>query len=146
MGGRLTSYGETPLAVRAVLRTGHVLIPWTVAVFLMGLRRPRPPLRRLVLRPGMAACGAVTLRLGLNRLLLALMGIGTPTRWVLFRAYLGDGAALVSRAAPAVAGSWLVPVLSGRWCPARGWFDRLGRVLGVSWLALEALNSIRTLF
>jgi hypothetical protein len=146
MGGTFSSFGDSPLPVRAVLRAGYVLIPWTVAVFLMGLRRPRPPLRRLVLRPGMAACGAVTLWLGLKTLLLVLMGVGVPQKWALVRAYMGDGVALVSWAAPAVAGSWLVLVLSGRWRPDRGWFDRSGRVLGASWLVLDALNSIRTLF
>jgi hypothetical protein len=145
IGGNFSYYGETPLAVRMAMRATYVLIPWTVAVFLMRLRRPRPPLRRLVLRPGMAACGAVTLWLGFKTLLLVVM-LGVPQKRPLVKAYLGDGVAIVSWAAPAVAGAWLLLIFSGRWRSDSGWMDRLGRTLGACWLVLEALNSIRTLF
>ena len=145
VGGGLTRYHQAPYAVRLALRATFVLIPWTVAAFLMRLRQPRPPLRRLVLQPGMAACGAVTLWLGFKTLLLVLM-LGVPQQRSLVRAYMGDGALIASWAAPAVAGAWLVLLLSGRWRPDRGWIDRLGRAIGASWLVLEVLNSIRTLF
>jgi hypothetical protein len=145
IGGGFTYYGETPLWVRMAMRATYVLIPWTVAVFLMRLRHPRPPLHRLVLQPGMAACGAVTLWLGFKTLLLVLM-LGVPQKRPLVEAYMGDGVAIVSWAAPAVAGAWLLLMFSGRWRSERGWIDRLGRTLGALWLALEAFNSIRTLF
>jgi hypothetical protein len=145
VGGGFMYYGEAPLAVRIGLRATYVLAPWTVAVFVMGLRHPRPPFRRLMLRPGVAACCAVTAWLGFKILLLMLM-LGVPQQQPLVAAYMGDGVAIASWAAPAVAGSWLVLALSGRWRPDRGWLDRLGRALGAGWLALEALNSIRTLF
>ncbi len=38
---------------------GPLLMPWTVAVVGLRLVAPRPVLRRLVLQPGAAACGAV---------------------------------------------------------------------------------------
>jgi hypothetical protein len=119
IGGTLRLYREAPLAVRMAMKATYVLIPWTVAIFLMRLRHPRPPLRRLVLQPGMAAWGAVTLWLGFKALLLVLM-LGVPQKWPLVRAYLGDGVAIASWAAPAVAGAWLLLVLSGRWRPDRG--------------------------
>src|SRR3954453_7345053 len=111
VGGGLTRYHQAPYAVRLALRATFVLIPWTVAVFLIRLRRPRPPLRRLVLQPGMAACGAVTLWLGFKTLLLLALLLGAPQQRMLVRAYMGDGAAIASWAAPAVAGAWLVLVL-----------------------------------
>ena len=144
--GTFQGYLDPPLALRVALRATYVLIPWTVAVFLIGLRHPRPGLRGLITRPGVAACGAVTVWLGSKALLLALMSVGVPQKRALVRDYLGDGLALVSWAAPAVAGAWLVLALSGRWRPDRGWIDRSGRMLGASWLALEVLNSIRILF
>jgi hypothetical protein len=144
--GNFVGYLNPPLALRMALGATYVLIPWTVAVFLMGLRRPRPELRILFTRPGMAACGAVTVWLGYKTLLLALMSIGFPQKWVLVRDYMGDGVALVSWAAPSVAGAWLVLALSGHWCSEPGWFDRFGRMLGASWLVLELLNSLRILF
>src|SRR4051812_20459100 len=51
IGGALRHYREAPLAVRMAMKATYVLIPWTVAIFLMRLRPPRPPLRRLVLQP-----------------------------------------------------------------------------------------------
>lgn len=144
IGGALRHYRQVPVAVRMSMRATYVLIPWTVAIFLMRLRHPRPPLRRLVLQPGMAACGAVTLWLGFKMLVPVLI-LGVSQQGPVLRAYLGDGVAVVSWAAPAVAGAWLLLVLSGRWRPDRGWLDRLGRALGASWLALEVLNSLPTL-
>ncbi len=93
----------------------------------------------------MAACDAVTLWLGFKTLLLVLM-LGVPQKRPLVKAYLGDGVAIVSWAAPAVDGTWLLLMFSGRWRSERGWIDPLGRTLGALWLALEAFNSIRTLF
>lgn len=145
IGGTFRIYGEAPIAVRIAMRATYVLIPWTVAVFIMRLRHPRPRLRRLILRPGTAACCAVTVWLGFKTLLLMLM-IGVPQQRHLVMAYMGDGVAIASWAAPAVAGAWLVLILSGRWRPNRGWLDLIGMALGVGWLALEVLNSIRTLF
>jgi hypothetical protein len=145
IGGGFRHYGQAPLVVRMAMTATYLLIPWTVAVFLMRLRLPRPPLRRLVFQPGMAACGAVTIWLGFKTLLLVLM-LGVPQQRPLVQAYMGDGLAIVSWAAPAVAGAWLLLIFSGHWRSERGWIDRLGRTLGVCWLGLEAFNSIRTLF
>lgn len=146
IGGNFGGYHDPPLALRMAARAIYALVPWTFAIFLIGLRQPRPPLRRLVLQPGMAACGAVVLWLGFKTLLLLTMMIGVPQkRWLVTR-YLGDGVALVSWAAPAVAGAWLVLALSGRWRPAQGWIDRCGRALGASWLTLELLDGLRILF
>jgi hypothetical protein len=146
LGGNFAGYLNPPLALRLAARAIYVLPPWTVAIFLLGLRQPRPPLRRLILRPGMAACGAVVLWLGFKTLMLMTMMIGVPHKRTLVTYYLGNGVALVSWAAPAVAGAWLVLVISGRWRPVRGWIDRCGRAIGMSWLALEIVNDLRILF
>ncbi len=38
-----------------------------------------------------------------------------------------------------VRGIWLGLAASGRWRPERSWVDRLGRVLGVAWIAITIL-------
>jgi hypothetical protein len=145
MGGGFRGYVPMPLFLRLSLKATYVLTPWTVAILIIRLSPPRPPLRRLVFQPGMAACGAATLWLAFKMsLLLVLTAI--PNKWMFVFMYLGDGVALTSWAAPAVAGAWSVLALSGRWRPERGWIDRSGRLLGASWLVLEALNNIRILY
>ena len=41
-----------------------------------------------------------------------------------------------------VAAIWLVLVLSGRWRTERSWIDRLGRLLGVVWIAAAIAISV----
>jgi hypothetical protein len=45
----------------------------------------------------------------------------------------------VSLCGPAVAAVWLFLALSGRWRPERSWIDRLGRLLGATWIAISLL-------
>lgn len=94
--GGFGGYYGTPYGIWFAVRATLVLIPWSVAIFLIGLRRPRPPLRRVVLQPGMAASTAVTLWLALKTLLLLVMMIGYPVKRRLVSQYLGDGMAIVS--------------------------------------------------
>ncbi len=55
------------------------LMMWTFALFVLGLRQPRPPVRRLVRQPGMAACAAASLIL-----VVQLLGIvPSDLRWAL---------------------------------------------------------------
>ena len=99
IGGGFAYYGDTPLWVRLAMRATYILIPWTVAIFLMGLRHPRPPLQS----SGVPAWDGrlwrkSTLWLGFKTLLLVLM-LGVPQKRPLVKAYMGDGVAIVSWAA-----------------------------------------------
>lgn len=42
----------------------------------------------------------------------------------------------------AVAAVWLVLAISGRWRPEESWIDRLGRALGVTWIAITILAAL----
>lgn len=46
---------------------------------------------------------------------------------------------LATPCGPAVAAAWTVLAVSGRWRPERSWIDRLGRVLGWSWILISLL-------
>ncbi len=46
---------------------------------------------------------------------------------------------VASPSGPAVAAVWLVLALSGRWSPEKSWIDRLGRILGATWLLISLL-------
>ncbi len=43
---------------------------------------------------------------------------------------------------PVVAAVWLLLALSGRWRPERSWIDRLGRVVGATWIVVTLLSTL----
>ena len=133
---------------------------WSIALFGLSLRRPRPDWRRLIRRPGFVACGAVTL-VSLIRLLgfltLVVRTLGNPYCTTYVRAgeifsvtvsYPGPvnvatvcisslcNVSSSGRSGQAVAAAWLLLVASGRWRSEPAWLDRLGRGLGAYWIGI----------
>jgi hypothetical protein len=118
---------------------------WTVALPVLWIRHPRPPFHRLVLQPGMAACTAATLALGISALYRMAevaahaVSLGQPVSfgdqgiWALICMDLIQRPSGVGIAVAAV-WSWLI--LGRRWRPQPTWIDRLGRGLGVYWLMM----------
>lgn len=109
--------------------TSPLVACWSLALSALRLRRPRPPWRRLRGRPGFVAGVAA--------------GIGSAFGGAIFVPYYlnhqpgGEWALLASYPMGyAIAGAWAALALTGRWRPTPDWFDRLGRALGVYWIAL----------
>jgi len=117
------------------------LLAWTVAIFALRLRGPRPTRHVLMCQPGAVACAAGTLFVPMAaavaalawvvKALLVQRGLLPPGRgqdlgilWVIGSAIAGA----------VVSGSWLALLLSGRRSPEPGWIDRVGRVLGTLWV------------
>ena len=130
--GRFGAFG----AVLAILSLPFA-VAWTVAVIPLQLKRPRPARRRLARQPGwMAACSAVP-----GMMLLAL-GVGVIfLGWGRSSFYLDDLEFSLFALAPSLAGatvlgSWMTLIVGGRWRAEASWIDRLGRALGVYWLAM----------
>jgi hypothetical protein len=117
---------------------------WSLAWLLLRLRRPRPRLRRLMRQPGMVACTASAVVLGIRLINhLSIAGLiachyGGADAW----GYLDDITTqdempfVPSQIGCAVAAAWAVQALGGCWRPERSWIDRMGRVLGWYWLAM----------
>ncbi len=119
------------------------LIPLVVtgatALWVLRLRSPRPPLRRVLRQPGIASCTAIlcyvlfhltnwvaqdalgvfNYRLGIRRFLKIIHE--RPEYWV----------AHLSGSGSAVAAVWLLLWLGRAWNPEPSWIDRAGRVLGM---------------
>jgi uncharacterized membrane protein len=111
---------------------------WTLALLSVGLRRPRPPWRRLSRQPGMTACCAVAFVGSFNALLLASLSLKFG--------FVGDFfAVLALPMGLAVAVAWMTLLIGGRWRPVPSPLDRAGRVLGAYWVSLIPLSFVAAL-
>ncbi len=113
-----------------------LLICWTVALFAVRLRRPRPPLRRLALQPGLLATATATTALALLGPLIAMErhAGSRPNLESNFLVIL-----IILQVGSAVGGAWLALAVSGRRRPEPGWIDALGRLVGAAWLVATGI-------
>jgi hypothetical protein len=119
-----------------------LVIPWTLLLLVLRMRPPRPIGRRIWRQPGMAACLAAVLGwfwtifpllLAMNVEYVARSRRSiTPTDWA--QKYLSDE--LFMYIGLAIAATWFVQYLSGRWRRPADWIDRMGRVLGSLWILI----------
>jgi hypothetical protein len=108
----------------------------TPAILIIRLRQPHPSLRRLGRQPGLIACVVVTVALALDSVRVAsIWSRGSGILWV--PTVLVDYAQHVGFA---LMGGWIALLLSGRWRSEPGWVDRLGRLLGINWIAVAVLS------
>lgn len=156
---------------RRIFHATAVAVSWTipfamaltVALLVLRLRPPRPPIRRIARQPGAVACfavvAAVAFRLGEEVFcwLLAYLtrpqsavhlpsppfvrydnpGFHPPAGEWCRKALLETFPALVSPSVTvAVAVVWCVLRAGGLWRPDAGWIDRSGRWLGWFWIGL----------
>lgn len=119
------------------------LMTLTPAVLLIGLRRPRPVLRRLARQPGMAACCAAMLPMTVTLAGMAQVNwlrdpksAGDPMVWLESAFAVAEGGALTGIW---VLAAWLVLAIGSRRRAERGWIDRLGRLVGIGWLLVLAV-------
>jgi hypothetical protein len=127
-----------------------IVAPWTFVVLFLRLRPPRPRRwRHLWRQPGTAACLAAVLAwcwtalaflatLGLDR---AAPGRASRPAHEWLQKYLSDE--IFSRLGLAVAVTWLVLAVAGRWRRPVDWIDGLGLGLGGAWILIGFLWSMR---
>jgi hypothetical protein len=112
--------------------------PLTAAILVLGLRRPRLPLRRLRRSPGLVGCFVALVFLTLGG---AVTTIGAASQHRFFSGTLLEFIFDVLNNAPAsevglwVFITWTTLLISGCWRPSPCWLDRLGRGLGAFWIA-----------
>jgi hypothetical protein len=121
----------------------YVLLVWTAAFLVIRLQTPRPPLRRLMCQPGMAACTAAILVTVIDTITWAIHWALLDPRNELLRMLLPPvyWPAHSHHVGQAVAVTWLGLILARRWRREPGWIDRFGRVIGVLWLLKMLLGS-----
>jgi hypothetical protein len=126
-----------------------IVAPWTILLILLRMRSPRPGWRRIWREPGMAACLAALLGwcwsglgliLALDVAYLARSNRALPPgRWA--QEYLADEVFMY--VGLAVAAVWTVQYLSGRWRRSADWIDTMGRVVGVLWIVIGLVWTMR---
>jgi hypothetical protein len=135
-------------AIQYFGRPAPFLAGWTVALFILRLRRPRPHYRRLVRSPGFAAGYAAILGLACCAVSIAIAWLidylkAKPFQLGIFYMWMRS----ISFAGPSVAAVWLSLALQGHWRRrgAQDWIEISGIVLGVCWLASFAATQINFL-
>jgi hypothetical protein len=124
---------------------------WSIALPLLQLWGPRLDRRRLERQPGLSACLAALTGLatsaGCLGIALALRGWvdGTTQFPPMFWAYSPALDNPVIFPGVSVAAVWVVQAVNGHWRPVPDWPDRLGRILGVLWIAEALLFAVRLL-
>jgi hypothetical protein len=151
--------GWTPGAVlRRTVTVAAFALPGlfaaTLAVVLARLARPRPPLRRVALQPGSAACATALLAIAAEAVAYAArqayywLGRGKFLedfrRWLDYMGVLGAFTTEVLIRSTyavgyAVAATWVVLALGRRCRPERSWIDRAGRAVAVAWIVTAFL-------
>lgn len=122
---------------RLVSYSGPLLVPWAGLVVLLTLWKPWPSLRNAVGRPGFVASLAVILAAVDATVGVALCG--DPKLSSLFVGYTQAAFMMTTQAGTVIFGAWLALALSGRGRPGPTWVDRLGCVVGLGYLGINAL-------
>lgn len=118
---------------------GCILGSLTFAVLVLSLYKPRGKFREIIGGPGFVACAAVAAASVLPVAYFAI-GMTCDTGLGSLKAPLYVNnlfARLTHGAGPMIGGAWIALALSGRWRPGPTWTDRLGCVLGISWICIS---------
>jgi hypothetical protein len=118
-----------------------LLVAWSLALWALRLRKPRPEFRRLFRQPGMAATTAILLTVLL--LLVKIVGMfgvaflvdpnefATSGVWLFVDVIATDTKQHRSALCDTVLAVWLVLWLARVWRSEASWIDRAGRALGI---------------
>jgi hypothetical protein len=144
--------GKTPsnaVYIRWILNeSSDFLCLWLTAItpvaFFIRMRRPRPPLSRIMRQPG-ATCLCAVSFLTLVCGILALISVAIEGTGPWFYYYQGYLIHLFPYAGGAVAAVWTIQWLARRFRPEASGIDRLGRVLGVLWIATFFVGTLAAL-
>lgn len=124
-----------------------VLVYWSTAILLIGLRPPRPRRHVLFRRPGMVACLALNFAVLTSSInsVWSLIGLHNMAELhqALYETILRASTSLHVLAPPVLL-AWIILLVGGRWKSVPTWLDRVGRGIGFVLLALYAIVLART--
>lgn len=121
--------------------TSRLLACWTLSALIVRLRAPRVRRGRLLCQPGTLAVATATayaVAVAVSFALAFLIRAKYKPTWSDYAAQAVD----VHETARAITAAWIILALSGRWRPEPTWADRLGCLIGLSWIALAAAGNM----
>lgn len=125
---------------------GAFLMVSSYLMLVLGSLRPRPPIRRLILRPGAAACFVATVASLYDKVdfdagqMLAGTSIWwerSASNWIYFAT-----SAPYYKLTCIVPITWLLLAIGRCYRPDAGWIDRSGRLVGSGWIAWAVAGSL----
>jgi hypothetical protein len=111
----------------------------TAAVLVVRLRQPRPSLRRIGRQPGMVASTTATAAMAIGGVWIGSL-LAAGSRFIRVETIFVGYAQEVSFA---VLGAWVALAISGRWRAEARWIDRLGRLVGLTWIGVTVVSWAR---
>ena len=119
---------------------------WSLACLMLGLRQPRAAFRSVLGQPGMVACLATAVILGLRSFSIFFSFVfryfyDTNLNLSQIIDVMDEPPQVPSEIGCAIVAAWVVQRASGHWRPEACWTDRLGRALGFLWIANIPLSS-----
>jgi hypothetical protein len=114
-----------------------ILFCLSVATLVSGMVPPGFPRRWRIRSPGMIACLSVTLVVCADGFWYLILHVARIRSGVLLGTVIMTWQA---QATCAVIASWTTLWLVGRWRSGPSWPDRLGRIIGGTWISLELIT------
>ena len=118
----------------------------SMALWLLGMKKPRPNLRRVYRKPGMAACTVAIVYAILSSTGYVVFlhfshaldrGVFEDDNSTMLWIRIGMQPAFL--VGGAVVSVWIVMGLGGTWRAEPSWIDRAGRALGIYWVSTSVL-------
>jgi hypothetical protein len=101
----------------------------TVGFLPLQMKRSRPAWRRLLTQPGVVACSIAIVQLTEGAMLASLAKTSPRTFAIALSPAIGIS----------IAAAWLLLAFNRCWKLEAGWDDRIGRALGVCWIAMPIM-------
>lgn len=143
-----TPEGLLLVLTQGTLYTAPLMLMLMLALVILRRLRPEASWRTLGREPGLTACLAAGLGLGVAALMVAPLALLEPWRsallsgrlpWPGGRALIWWLAVVLPLLGSAVGSAWMALYLNGQWRPRPTWIDRAGRLCGAYWLVATVI-------
>ncbi len=123
-----------------------MLMVWSITLLFLQLRQPRSPIRELAGTPGFGAVCATACVTIVHFSRMGIEAILDPKHSFLAEPFFILFSSMVPFVTLSIVPVWLLVALGGRWNRSMDWRERLGRVVGWSWIVLNLSTDVARYF